>query len=119
MSSRSSWSGAVWTSSRFAEVREQIAGDVAQVVARLDEPVDRLERAAHVADRDDVGDLDPDLALRRAEQRPHDRLVDRRAAEHRRLVQQRQRVARRALRLSRDRVRGDRVERDALGLGDR
>ena len=44
-------------------MRQQVAGDVAQIVSGLDQPVDGLERAAQVADRDDVGDLEPDLTL--------------------------------------------------------
>ena len=61
-----------------------------------------------------------DLGRRRAQQRPDHRFVDRRRPPSTRgLVQQRQRVARRPLRLPGDREGGRRVELDALGLGDR
>ena len=89
---------------------ERLARHVAQVLAVLHEPVDDLERPADVPDRDDVGELELDLAPRRAEQR---RTVTRSTvlpAEHGRLVQQRERVAGRAFGLARDRLGGRRIE---------
>ena len=62
---------------QVAEVPERLAGDVAEVLAVLDEPPDHLERAADVADGDDVGELVLDLGARRAEQRPDRVVVDR------------------------------------------
>ena len=69
-------------------MREGLAGDVPQVLPVEDEPVDELEGSLRVADRDDVGELELDLAPGGAEQRADRIVVDRVAAEDARLIEQ-------------------------------
>ena len=49
-----------------AEVREDLGGDLAEILATLDQAVDRFEAAARVADRDGVGESRADPSAWRA-----------------------------------------------------
>ena len=101
-----------------AEVGEGFGGDVAEILAVLDQAVDDLEGAAGVADGDGVGELVLDLGAGGAEEGGDDGVVDLAAAEDAGLVQERQRVAGAALGVARDGGGGRLRERDALGGGD-
>ncbi len=103
---------------QVAEVREHLVGDVSEVLPLLHETADELEHALRVPDRDRVAERDLHVRAAAADQRQHDVLADLAGAEHRGLVQQRQRVADRTLRLARDRVRRLGRQRHALVLRD-
>ena len=93
---------------QIAEMGEGLGGDVAEVLAVLDEPADDLERPASVAHRHRVRELVLDLAARGAQQGADRVVVDRLAAEHAGLVEQRERVARGPLGVTGDRLGGGR-----------
>ena len=103
---------------QVAEVREHLVGDVPEVLPLLHEPVDELEHALGVPDRDRVAERVLHVRTSTADQRQDDVLADLAGAEHRGLVEQRERVADRTLRLARDRVCRLRGERHALVLRD-
>src|SRR5439155_6781739 len=90
---------------QVADVADRLVRDVANVATLQDEAIDDLEDPPDVADRDDVGDLQLDLAARRSQQRADRLLVDRLAAQDGRLVEQGEGVARRAFGSARDRMR--------------
>ena len=118
MSRRSSCPGAVLTSKQVPEVRERLGRHVADVLAVLHQAVDDLERRAGITDRDGIGELVLDLATRRAQERLNHGVIDGLAAHDARLIQQRERVARRTLGLASDRERRGPGDGAPLGRGD-
>ena len=96
-------------------MRERLVGHVSDVLAVLDETIDDLERAARVADGNRVRKLDLHLAARRPQERLDRSIVHLQPAEHAGLIQQRERVSRGPLGVSRDRVGGGVVQRHTLG----
>ena len=104
---------------QVAEVPDRLVRHVAHVPAVEHESIDDLEDPPHIPDRHHVGDLELHLATGRAEQGAHRGFVDGLATEPGGLVQQGERIARRAFGSARDRVRRGRIQRDPLGRGDR
>jgi hypothetical protein len=100
-------------------VSDRLVRHVAHVPAVKHETIDDLEDPAHVPHRDHVRDLELDLATGRAQEGAHRGLGRPLPAEHRCLVQQRERIARRAFGSARDRVGRRGIQRDAFGRRDR
>ena len=88
-----------------------------QVLPFLDEPVDQLEDGPRIPEGHRVGQLELRVTAGRTDQGLHDVLADRPVAEHRALVEERFRVARRALGLPGQHLRRAAGERDPLPLG--
>ncbi len=99
-------------------MREHLVGNVPQVLPLLHEPAHELEHALRVPDRHRVAERVLHVRTAAADQRQDDVLADLARAEHRGLVEQRERVADRTLGLPRDRVRCLRGEGHALVLRD-
>jgi hypothetical protein len=99
-------------------VPQHLVRHVPEVLALEYERADELEHALRVADRDRIGERVLHVGAARSDERRHGLFVDRSRAEHRRLIEQRQRVAERTFRLPGHRLRGLLGHRDALFLGN-
>src|SRR5439155_18167796 len=80
-------------------MREDLAGEVAEVVALLHETVDDLEHGPAVVDGDGVGQFELDVALRGTYERGDGVLPYLSTSEHRALIEQGERVPHGSLRL--------------------
>ena len=97
---------------------ENLAGEVTEVVARLNEPVDDLEHRPSVVNGDGVGQLELHVGLRGADQRRHRFLGDLAPSQHGPLIQQRQGVPHGAFGLAGQGFGGRTGQHQSLLLGN-